>query len=196
MSINTIYNIVKFVLTVAAVGLWLQAGRTTGKVENMSKYFVLLLIIPATFSVNSGCSCDSNKSKNPDAGALTDAGSDSSSDSDTDTDTDADSDTDTDSDTGVKADITVSSADVRSCDILILENGVTIEEANFSDDVLGETGRWAPRFALSFASKTDAAIANVGDILIVGSGDFSMSKVTCFDRTGTAVDSPGVAIGD
>ena len=94
--------------------------------------------------------------------------------------------------------IVIDNPEVRACDLLVMETGATVVGVAFSEDVLGEWERWAPKVALSFAQRADEAVTGwpvqleLRGAAMDADTAFDASTVKCFDRAGRAVDEPGL----
>jgi hypothetical protein len=92
------------------------------------------------------------------------------------------------------AGISVSNPAVRGCDVLLVDAGGQFTAVTWSDTVQGEHQRWAPRTALSFVVRQDAAPSgSLATLSVAGSG-LTLSSAECYDRLGAPVASPGVAL--
>lgn len=93
--------------------------------------------------------------------------------------------------------VTVGSADVRACTVVIEVPDVTV---TFSGDVVGRAKRDGSRLAFSFTAKTDAALSAVVATILGGDGQAAdVSAVTpelveCFDRLGAEVAAPELTL--
>jgi len=88
--------------------------------------------------------------------------------------------------------LNVTSADVRSCQVLFTTNGAEVPKVEFADEVTGEFIPKAPRFALAFAAKDDASLVGVELARFVFEGDTvapSLTDAKCFDAAGAEVAS-------
>lgn len=96
--------------------------------------------------------------------------------------------------------IIVNNPAVRACDIFMVEKNHHVSKVIFTDSVLGVYQRWAPKVAISVSSKSDLAFSkSIATVEFVdgqsGSGDdFKDVEITCYDRLGNEVASPGVQI--
>jgi hypothetical protein len=91
--------------------------------------------------------------------------------------------------------IGVTNPAVRGCDVLLEESGGEIAGVTFGETVLGEQSRWAPRTAVSFVMRSDAAPSgSLATVSVEAGGSVSIASASCYDRLGAPVASPGVAL--
>lgn len=94
--------------------------------------------------------------------------------------------------------ISVGSADVRACDILLQETTRAVTGVTFPASAIGEHLRRAPKVAISFTRKADMNPAGaVATVQLAGNGVADASSLTvvethCFDRQGNPVATPNV----
>lgn len=92
--------------------------------------------------------------------------------------------------------LSVGAAEVRGCEALLTETDGTVADVTFAAELEGTFIRQAPRTAVSFATRTDSAVAG-GAIQLAVAGDsagVSLTSVTCVDGTGAVVSNPRVSL--
>lgn len=89
--------------------------------------------------------------------------------------------------------VSVGSAEVRACEILLEDGSQPVESVTFGPQVKGTMQRWAPRTSVAFVALADAPI--VGAVLTVESPtkpSFTVSTVNCYDHEGKPIAAPDV----
>src|SRR5689334_13410144 len=77
--------------------------------------------------------------------------------------------------------LTVSSAAVRGCDLLL--DGAEVTGVTFGDTVQGEFSRWSPRTAVSFVMRADAAPSgSLASVTFPSGATVTVARATCYDR--------------
>lgn len=95
------------------------------------------------------------------------------------------------------ANIEVSNAEVRACDLLLEEADGQVVGVDYDEALRGTHVRQAPQTAVSFVQRADAAIppASVKVRYAGGTGtNVTLVKTSCFDAAGTALAEPGVSL--
>jgi len=135
---------------------------------------------------NSDVTTDKENLPDSDQAATPDGGKD---------DVKEDKDTRADEDISVDAGITVKNSDVRACDILLEMDGSVLDSAIFKGSVKGEYGKRGNKFAISFLNREDKAFTEIGELVFSkNSGSVKITKTSCYDKAGKAVDNPEVSI--
>jgi len=94
----------------------------------------------------------------------------------------------------ISAGLSVSNPDVRSCQLIIELDDI---EATFDASVQGRTKRDGGRLAVAFSSTSDVGPTTVATFTpATNLSSDALSNVTCYDRLGQPVDSPGVALSN
>ena len=89
--------------------------------------------------------------------------------------------------------VSIGSAQVRACEILLEDKDQPVESVMFGPQVKGTMQRWAPKTSVAFVALVDAPI--VGAVLTVESTSkpsFSIASISCYDHEGKPVASPDV----
>ena len=92
---------------------------------------------------------------------------------------------------------TVTDATVRSCDILVQMAGDEVPAVDFANNVRGQSIPQAPRLAISFAARADAALTGSSPFSLRFKGTASavtLVSETCFDKDGKAIDGTPVVL--
>jgi len=92
---------------------------------------------------------------------------------------------------------TVNDAAVRSCDILVQMAGDEVPAVDFANNVRGQSIPQAPRLAISFAARADAALTGTSPFSLRFKGTASavtLVSETCFDKDGRAIDGTPVVL--
>lgn len=96
--------------------------------------------------------------------------------------------------------LSVGSAAVRACDVLLAIGTTETETIGFSDQVVGVFEKAGTSIAFSFTAKTDATLAEPVAQLLDSTGaalaaaGVTLISATCFDRLGVALASPSLTL--
>jgi len=91
----------------------------------------------------------------------------------------------------------VTDATVRSCDILLQMAVDEVPAVDFDNSVRGQSIPQAPRLAISFAARADAALTGATPFTLRFKGAASTATLvseTCFDSTGKAIEGTPVVL--
>ena len=89
--------------------------------------------------------------------------------------------------------VSIGSAEVRACEILLTDDSQPVESVKFGPQVKGTMQRWAPKTSVAFVALVDAPI--VGAVLTVESPQkpsFTITTLHCYDHEGRPVAAPDV----
>ena len=87
--------------------------------------------------------------------------------------------------------VTFSSDAVRGCELVLTNDGATVDSVTFAETVKGSFVQEAPKTAITVVSKTSDATIPPGAVGLVVTGDVTNLKVTsvsCVGEDGKAID--------
>jgi hypothetical protein len=105
------------------------------------------------------------------------------------------------SDTRPVFEITVADPEARSCDVLIEEVSLKVDDVTFPDEVMGSFQHRSPRLAVSFFNKDNRSfkgytarvyLTNKGEI--VDEPDLKMVSAVCFNPEGNELEKADIEI--
>lgn len=93
--------------------------------------------------------------------------------------------------------IEIVDADARSCEVVLVANGIEIVGVEFSDGVVGTSISEPPRTALTFFRQDDSSFGRgaVTALTSRGMGRITARRARCFDRHGAELSGAALRVG-